>query len=72
MFIIILGQHISILTESSSAHSKKIDPYLKCLKMYKIYKMHAFYIFYTQFYQECKRLGSHSAFLNIFSKDLFS
>jgi len=33
MFIIVLGQHVSILTESSSGHSKKIDPYLKCLKM---------------------------------------
>jgi len=33
MFIIVLGQHVSILTESSSDPSKKIDPYLKCLKM---------------------------------------
>jgi len=33
MFIIVLGQHVSILIESSSGHSKKIDPYLKCLKM---------------------------------------
>ena len=33
MFIIVLGQHVSILTESSSGPSKKIDPYLKCLKM---------------------------------------
>ena len=33
MFIIVLGQHVSILTESSSDHSKKINPYLKCLKM---------------------------------------
>jgi len=32
-FIIILGQHVSILIESSSGPSKKIDPYLKCLKM---------------------------------------
>jgi len=30
MFIIVLGQHVSILTESSSGPSKKIDPYLKC------------------------------------------
>jgi len=28
MFIIVLGQHVSILTESSSGTSKKIDPYL--------------------------------------------
>jgi len=33
MFIIILGQHVSIVIESSSGSSKKIDPYLKCLKM---------------------------------------
>ena len=33
MFIIVLGQHVSILTESSSGPSKKVDPYLKCLKM---------------------------------------
>ena len=33
MFIIVLGQHVSILIESSSGPSKKIDPYLKCLKM---------------------------------------
>jgi len=32
MFITVLGQHVSILTESSSGPSKKIDPYLKCLK----------------------------------------
>jgi len=31
MFIIVLGQYVSILTESSSGPSKKIDPYLKCL-----------------------------------------
>jgi hypothetical protein len=33
MFIIVLGQYVSILVESSSAPSKKIDTYLKCLKM---------------------------------------
>ena len=33
MFIIVLGQHVSILIESSSGPSKKIDPYLECLKM---------------------------------------
>jgi len=32
MFIILLGQHVSILTESYSGPSKKIDPHLKCLK----------------------------------------
>jgi len=32
MFIMVLGQHVSILIESSSGPSKKIDPYLKCLK----------------------------------------
>jgi hypothetical protein len=33
MFNIVLGQYVSILIESSSGPSKKIDPYLKCLKM---------------------------------------
>jgi len=33
MFIIVLGRHVSIVTESSSGPSKKTDPYLKCLKM---------------------------------------
>jgi len=28
MFVIVLGQHVSILTESSSGSSKKIDPCL--------------------------------------------
>ena len=32
MFFIVLGQHVSILIESSSGLSKKIDPYLKMLK----------------------------------------
>jgi len=31
MFINVLGQHVSILTESSSGPSKKIDPYLRCV-----------------------------------------
>ena len=30
MFIIVLGQHVSILIESLSDPSKKIDPYLTC------------------------------------------
>ena len=34
MFIIVLKQHVSILIESSSGSSKKIDRYLKCLKMH--------------------------------------
>jgi len=59
MFIILLGQHVSILTESSSDPSKKIDPNLKCLKMrcgilntyvlYKIvYKMHVSFCSYCK------------------------
>jgi len=32
MFSIVLGQHVSILIESSSGPSKKIDPYLETLK----------------------------------------
>ena len=31
-FFIALGQHVSILIESSSGPSKKIDPYLEMLK----------------------------------------
>ena len=53
MFIIVLGQHVSILIESSSGPSKKTDPYLKCLKMHCVipnayildkttYKMHSY------------------------------
>jgi hypothetical protein len=33
MFMIVLGQHVSIPTESSSGPSKKTHPYLECLKM---------------------------------------
>ena len=58
MFIIVLGQHVSILTESSSGPSKKIDPYLKCLKMRcgipkayildkTMYKMHVSFCSYS-------------------------
>ena len=36
MFIIVLGQHVSTVIESSSGPSKKIDPYLKCLKMRRV------------------------------------
>ena len=32
MFIIVLEQHVSILVESSSGPSKKIDPYLALFK----------------------------------------
>jgi len=32
MFIIVLGQHVSILTESSSSPSKNTDPYLAMFK----------------------------------------
>jgi len=33
MFIIVLGQHVSILIESSSGPYKKKDPYLALFKM---------------------------------------
>jgi hypothetical protein len=33
MFIIVLGQHVSILIESSSGPSKKTDPYLAMFKI---------------------------------------
>ena len=32
MFTNVLGQHVSILIESSSGPSKKVDPYLEVLK----------------------------------------
>ena len=51
MFVIVLGQHVSIRTESSSGPSKNTDPYLAMFKMrcgipnayildITIYKMH--------------------------------
>ena len=33
MFIIVLAKHVSILIESFSGPSKKIDPYLEMFKM---------------------------------------
>ena len=56
MFIIVLGQHVSILTESSSGPSKKTDPYLEMFKMrcgfpnayilhITIYKIHVLVLF---------------------------
>jgi len=55
MLIIVLGQHVSILTESSSGPCKNIDLYFKCLKMRcgipnayildkTIYKMHVSFL----------------------------
>ena len=32
MFIIVLGQHVSILTESSSGPTKKVHPYFAMFK----------------------------------------
>jgi len=77
MFIIVLVQHFSILIESSSGPSKKIDPYLKCLKMFcgipKAYILDkTMYKIHMSFYSFCTIEISHSAFLNILSKDLFS
>jgi len=40
IFVIVLGQHVSILIESSSGPSKKIDPYLA------MYFIHSFRIRY--------------------------
>jgi len=41
MFIVVLGQHVLILIESSSGHSKKIDPYTSlyiyiCVKHFRM------------------------------------
>ena len=41
-FFIVLGQHVSILIESSSGPSKKIDPYLKCLGSSSLIKIDCF------------------------------
>ena len=84
MLIIVLGRHVSIPKESSSGPSKKIDPYLKCLKMrcgipnvYILDKlcikcMCRFAKRHMHFiHRFIKRLGSNSAFLNILSKVLF-
>jgi len=56
MFIIVLGQHVSILKESSSGPSKNTDPYLVMFKMrcgipnayildVTLYKMHVFLLY---------------------------
>ena len=57
MFVIVLGQLVSILIESSSCPSKKIDPYLEMFKMRcgipnayildkAVYKMHVSLCYY--------------------------
>ena len=46
MFIIVLGQHVSILIESSSGPSKKTDPYLEMFKM-RCRIPHTTHAFYT-------------------------
>ena len=57
MFIIVLGHHVSILIESSSAPSKNTDPYLAMFKMrcgipnayildITLYKMHVLFCSY--------------------------
>ena len=61
MFIIVLGRHVSILTESSSGPSKKIDPYLAMFKMRcgipnayilgkTMYKMHVSFCCYSTYF----------------------
>jgi hypothetical protein len=58
-FIIVLGQHVSILIEPSSCSSKKIDPYLEMFKMVcgipnayildkTTYEMHVSFCFYCK------------------------
>ena len=51
VFLIVLGQHVSILIESSSGPSKKLDPYLEMFKCAVGSQT-----------LTCKHLGSHSAF----------
>ena len=58
MFIIVLEQHVSIPTESSSGPSKKTHPYIECIKMRcgipnayildkTMYKMHVSFCSYS-------------------------
>ena len=46
MFIIALGQRVSILIESSSGPSKKIDPFLYCVYIY----IYIYIYIYTHIY----------------------
>jgi len=62
MFITVLGQHVSILIETSSGPSTNTDPYLAMFKMRPGIPNIKTYASYTQFYQECKRLGFNGAF----------
>ena len=62
MFIIVLGQHVSILIESTSGPSTNTDSYLAMCKMYCVIPNITTYAFYTEFYQDCKCLGSDGAF----------
>ena len=61
MFIIVLGQHVSILKEASSGHSKNTDSYLALFKMrcgipnayifdITMYKMHVVFDWYIIVY----------------------
>jgi len=63
MFINVLGQHVSILIESSSGPAKKIDPYLEMLKCSVGSQMLTFLI---------KAFGIPKRILTFLSKDLFS
>jgi len=48
MFIIVLGQHVSILIESTSGPSKKINRYLESFKMCCLGSHSAFYTFLSK------------------------
>ena len=56
MFIVVLGQHVSILTESSSDPSKNTDPYVAMFKRIPndnilaktMYKTHVSYVLIIQ------------------------
>ena len=68
MFINILGQNVSILIESSSGSSKKIDPYLATFKMRRgipnayILDCNSS-LFLLRYFAECRSVSSFEDFM---------
>jgi hypothetical protein len=68
MFIIVLGQHVSIVIESSSGPSKNTDPYLAMFKMR--YGIPNAYIFDKTMYKMHASLCSYYTIRLLISKTL--
>jgi len=68
MFIIVLGQHVSILIESSSGPTKNTDPYLAMFKMRGV--IPNAYIFYITMYKMHVSLCSYYTIRILISKTL--